>query len=233
MQVKPFDFARKAEPEQILNFIQQEHPQTMALILSYLDPVQAGQILSELNPDVQAEVARRIAVMDRTSPEIINEVERVLEQKLSSSFTQDYTQTGGIEAVVEVLNGVDRGTEKTILDSLEIQDPELADEIKKRMFVFEDIVTLDNRAIQRVIRDVENDDLLLSLKVASEEVKEIVFSNMSQRMVETFKEEMEIMGPVRLRDVEEAQSRIVGVVRKLEEAGEIVIARGGGDDIIV
>lgn len=233
LQVKPFDFARKAEPEQILNFIQQEHPQTMALILSYLDPVQAGQILSELNPDVQAEVARRIAVMDRTSPEIINEVERVLEQKLSSSFTQDYTQTGGIEAVVEVLNGVDRGTEKTILDSLEIQDPELADEIKKRMFVFEDIVTLDNRAIQRVIRDVENDDLLLSLKVASEEVKEIVFSNMSQRMVETFKEEMEIMGPVRLRDVEEAQSRIVGVVRKLEEAGEIVIARGGGDDIIV
>lgn len=233
LQVKPFDFARKAEPEQILNFIQQEHPQTMALILSYLDPVQAGQILSELNPDVQAEVARRIAVMDRTSPEIINEVERVLEQKLSSSFTQDYTQTGGIEAVVEVLNGVDRGTEKTILDSLEIRDPELADEIKKRMFVFEDIVTLDNRAIQRVIRDVENDDLLLSLKVASEEVKEIVFSNMSQRMVETFKEEMEIMGPVRLRDVEEAQSRIVGVVRKLEEAGEIVIARGGGDDIIV
>ncbi|KXZ14947.1 flagellar motor switch protein FliG [Bacillus nakamurai] len=233
LQVKPFDFARKAEPEQILNFIQQEHPQTMALILSYLDPVQAGQILSELNPEVQAEVARRIAVMDRTSPEIINEVERVLEQKLSSSFTQDYTQTGGIEAVVEVLNGVDRGTEKTILDSLEIQDPDLADEIKKRMFVFEDIVTLDNRAIQRVIRDVENDDLLLSLKVASEEVKEIVFSNMSQRMVETFKEEMEIMGPVRLRDVEEAQSRIVGVVRKLEEAGEIVIARGGGDDIIV
>ncbi|KKB75604.1 MULTISPECIES: flagellar motor switch protein FliG [Bacillus] len=233
LQVRPFDFARKADPEQILNFIQHEHPQTIALILSYLDPVQSGQILSELNQDVQAEVARRIAVMDRTSPEIINEVEQILEQKLSSTFTQDYTQTGGIEAVVEVLNGVDRGTEKTILDSLEIQDPELADEIKKRMFVFEDIVTLDNRAIQRVIRDVENDDLLLSLKVASEEVKDIVFSNMSQRMAETFKEEMEFMGPVRLRDVEEAQSRIVSVIRRLEEAGEIVIARGGGDDIIV
>ncbi|UJG57329.1 flagellar motor switch protein FliG [Bacillus paralicheniformis] len=232
LQVRPFDFARKADPEQILNFIQHEHPQTIALILSYLDPVQSGQILSELNQDVQAEVARRIAVMDRTSPEIINEVEQILEQKLSSTFTQDYTQTGGIEAVVEVLNGVDRGTEKTILDSLEIQDPELADEIKKRMFVFEDIVTLDNRAIQRVIRDVENDDLL-SLKVASEEVKDIVFSNMSQRMAETFKEEMEFMGPVRLRDVEEAQSRIVSVIRRLEEAGEIVIARGGGDDIIV
>lgn len=233
LQVRPFDFARKADPEQILNFIQHEHPQTIALILSYLDPVQSGQILSELNQDVQAEVARRIAVMDRTSPEIINEVEQILEQKLSSTFTQDYTQTGGIEAVVEVLNGVDRGTEKTILDALEIQDPELADEIKKRMFVFEDIVTLDNRAIQRVIRDVENDDLLLSLKVASEEVKDIVFSNMSQRMAETFKEEMEFMGPVRLRDVEEAQSRIVSVIRRLEEAGEIVIARGGGDDIIV
>ncbi|ALC81054.1 flagellar motor switch protein FliG [Bacillus gobiensis] len=233
LQVKPFDFARKAEPSQILNFIQHEHPQTIALILSYLDPVQSGQILSELHPEVQAEVARRIAVMDRTSPEIINEVEQILERKLSSTFTQDYTQTGGIEAVVDVLNGVDRSTEKTILDSLEVQDPELAEEIKKRMFVFEDIVTLDSRAIQRVIRDVENEDLLLSLKVASEEVKEIVFSNMSQRMVETFKEDIEIMGPVRLRDVEEAQSRIVSIIRKLEESGDIVIARGGGDDIIV
>jgi flagellar motor switch protein FliG len=233
LQVRPFDFARKADPGQILNFIQNEHPQTMALVLSYLEPVQSGQILSELPQELQADVARRIAVMDRTSPEIINEIEQILERKLSSTVTQDYTQTGGIEAVVEVLNGVDRSTEKTILDSLELQDPELAEEIKKRMFVFEDIVTLDNRAIQRVIRDVENDDLMLSLKVASEEVREIVFKNMSKRMVDTFKEEMEYMGPVRLRDVEEAQSRIVGVIRRLEEAGEIVIARGGGDDIIV
>jgi flagellar motor switch protein FliG len=233
LQVRPFDFARKADPGQILNFIQNEHPQTMALVLSYLEPVQSGQILSELPQELQADVARRIAVMDRTSPEIINEIEQILERKLSSTVTQDYTQTGGIEAVVEVLNGVDRSTEKTILDSLEIQDPELAEEIKKRMFVFEDIVTLDNRAIQRVIRDVENDDLMLSLKVASEEVRGIVFKNMSKRMVDTFKEEMEYMGPVRLRDVEEAQSRIVGVIRRLEEAGEIVIARGGGDDIIV
>jgi flagellar motor switch protein FliG len=233
LQVRPFDFARKADPGQILNFIQNEHPQTIALVLSYLEPVQSGQILSELPQELQADVARRIAVMDRTSPEIINEIEQILERKLSSTVTQDYTQTGGIEAVVEVLNGVDRSTEKTILDSLEIQDPELAEEIKKRMFIFEDIVTLDNRAIQRVIRDVENDDLMLSLKVASEEVREIVFKNMSKRMVDTFKEEMEYMGPVRLRDVEEAQSRIVGVIRRLEEAGEIVIARGGGDDIIV
>ncbi|WP_404315634.1 flagellar motor switch protein FliG [Bacillus lumedeiriae] len=233
LQVKPFDFARKAEASQILNFIQNEHPQTIALILSYLDPQQAGQILSELPQDVQADIARRIAIMDSTSPEIINEVEAILERKLSATVTQDYTQTGGVEAVVEVLNGVDRATEKTILDSLEIQDPELAEEIKKRMFVFEDIVTLDNRSIQRVIRDCENEDLLLSLKVSSEEVKEIVFRNMSARMMETFKEEMEFMGPVRLRDVEEAQSRIVSTIRRLEEAGEIIIARGGGDDIIV
>jgi flagellar motor switch protein FliG len=233
LQVRPFDFARKADPAQILNFIQNEHPQTIALILSYLDAAQAGQILSELPQEIQADIARRIAVMDSTSPEIINEVEQILERKLSATVTQDYTNTGGIETVVEVLNGVDRSTERTILDALEIQDPELAEEIKKRMFVFEDIVTLDSRAIQRVIRDCENEDLLLALKVSSEEVKEILFKNMSQRMVETFKDEIEYMGPVRLRDVEESQSRIVAVIRRLEDAGEIVVARGGGDDIIV
>ncbi|QOY34467.1 flagellar motor switch protein FliG [Anaerobacillus isosaccharinicus] len=233
LQVKPFDFARKADAGQILNFIQNEHPQTIALILSYLESVQAGQILSELPQEVQADIAKRIALMDSTSPEIINEVENILERKLSATVTQDYTRTGGVETVVEVLNSVDRSTERTILDALEIQDPELAEEIKKRMFVFEDIVTLDNRSIQRVIRDVENEDLQLALKVANDEVKDVVFKNMSQRMVETFKDEMEFMGPVRLRDVEEAQSRIVAVIRRLEEAGEIVIARGGGDDIIV
>ncbi|QQZ07950.1 flagellar motor switch protein FliG [Heyndrickxia vini] len=233
LQVRPFDFARRADAGQVLNFIQNEHPQTIALILSYLEPEKSGQILSELPQDVQADIARRIALMDRTSPEIISEVETILEQKLSATVTQDYTQTGGIESVVEVLNGVDRATEKTILDALEIQDPELAEEIKKRMFVFEDIVTLDNRSIQRVIRECENEDLLLSLKVSSDEVKDVVYRNMSTRMVETFKEEMEYMGPIRLKDVEEAQSRIVSIIRRLEDAGEIIIARGGGDDIIV
>ncbi|MBP0726241.1 flagellar motor switch protein FliG [Bacillus sp. RG28] len=233
LHVKPFDFARKADPSQILNFIQSEHPQTIALILSYLDPAQAGQILSELPHEDQADIARRIALMDSTSPEIINEVEQLLERKLSTTVTQDYTQTGGIEAVVDVLNGVDRSTEKTILEALEIQDPELAEEIKKRMFVFEDIVTLDNRSIQRVIRDVENEDLMFALKVASEEVKNVVFKNMSKRMADTFVEEMEYLGPVRLRDVEEAQTRIVATIRRLEEAGIIVVARGGGEDIIV
>ncbi|GIN70476.1 flagellar motor switch protein FliG [Bacillus sp. J14TS2] len=233
LQVRPFDFARKADAAQILNFIQNEHPQTIALILSYLDPEKAGQILSELPQNVQMDIAKRIAVMDRTSPEVISEVESILERKLSTTVTQDYTQTGGIEAVVDVLNGVDRSTEKTILDALSVEDPDLAEEIKKRMFVFEDIVTLDNRSIQRVIRECENEDLLLALKISSEEVKEIIYRNMSTRMVETIKEEMEFMGPVRLRDVEESQSKIVGIIRRLEDSGEIIVARGGGDDIIV
>lgn len=233
LQVRPFDFARRADPAQLFNFIQNEHPQTIALILSYLDAQQAGIILSSLPQEMQADIAKRIATMDSTSPEVISEIESVLERKLSSTVTQDFTETGGIDAVVEVLNGVDRSTEKTILEALEIQDPELAEEISKRMFVFEDIVTLDNRSIQRIIRDCENEDLILSLKVSSEEVQEVLYSNMSQRMAESFKEEMGIMGPVRLRDVEEAQARIVTIIRRLEESGEIIIARGGGDDIIV
>lgn len=233
LQVKPFDFARRADPAQLLNFIQNEHPQTIALILSYLESEQAGTILSSLPQEIQADIARRIAVMDSTSPEIISEIETVLERKLSSTVTQDFSETGGVEAVVDVLNGVDRSTEKTILAALEEQDPALTEEIKKRMFVFEDIVTLDNRSIQRVIRECANEDLILSLKVSSEEVQNILYQNMSQRMAESFKEEIEIMGPVRLRDVEEAQTRIVGIIRNLEDAGEIIIARGGGDDIIV
>lgn len=233
LQVRPFDFARKADAQQIFNFIQNENAQTIALVLSYLQTEQASIILSSLPPEKQAEVARRVALMDSTSPEVISQVEQVLEQKLSSTVTQDYTSAGGIESIVNILNGVDRGTERTILDSLEIQDPELAEEIKKRMFVFEDIVNIDNRSIQRIIRDIDNSDLQLALKVASEEVRESIFRNMSKRMADTFKEEMEFMGPVRLRDVEEAQTRIVSTIRRLEEAGEVIIARGGGDDIVV
>jgi flagellar motor switch protein FliG len=216
-----------------LNFIQNENSQTIALILSYLQPEQASIILSSLPQDKQADVAKRIAQMDSTSPEVISQVERVLEQKLSSTVTHDYTTAGGIEAIVKILNGVDRSTERTILDSLEIRDPELAEEIKKRMFVFEDIVRIDNRSIQRIIRDVDAADLQLALKVASEEVREVIFRNMSKRMADAYREEMQYMGPVRLRDVEEAQTRIVATIRRLEESGEIIIARGGGDDIIV
>ena len=233
LQVRPFDFARKADPQQLLNFIQDEHPQTIALVLSYLDPEQSGQILSALPQEMQAEVARRIATMDTTSPEIISEVEQILEQNLSSALTEDYTQTGGIEAVVEVLNGVDRGTEKTIFDALEIQDPELADEIKKRMFVFEDIVTLDNRAIQRVIREVENDDLLLSFKVASEEVKEIVFPTCPSVWQKHLGRKWSTWGRYGYLTWKRRRRELSRTIRRLEETGEIVIARGGGDDIIV
>lgn len=233
LQVRPFDFVRKAEASQLLNFIQNEHPQTISLILSYLSAQQAGQILSALPQAKQAEVAKRIATMDRTSPEIIKEVESVLESKLSSMVTQDYTSAGGIQTIVDLLNSVDRGTEKNIMETLEIEDVELVEEIKKRMFVFEDIVTLDSTSIQRFIRDVDNNELAVALKGATEEVQEIIFNNMSKRMAEMIKEDMEFMGPVRLRDVEEAQQKIVNIIRKLEEAGEIIISRGGGDEIIV
>ncbi|MDW7673503.1 MAG: flagellar motor switch protein FliG [Bacillota bacterium] len=233
LQVRPFDFIRKTDPSQLLNFIQSEHPQTIALIMAYLDPEQAAIIMSALPAERQADVARRIAMMDRISPEILKEVEQVLERKLSSLLTQDYSSAGGIQAVVDVLNRVDRGTEKTIMESLEIDDPELAEEIKKRMFVFEDIVQLDDRAVQQVLREIDTGDLALALKGASEDVAAKFQRNMSQRAAQMLKEDIEFMGPVRLRDVEDAQQRIVNTVRKLEELGEIVIARGGGDEIIV
>lgn len=233
LQVRPFDFVRKADPGQILNFIQGEHPQTIALILAYLKPQQAAGIISALPQDKQADVARRIAVMDRTSPDIIKEIERVLERKLSSMVTQDYTMAGGLSAIVDILNSVDRGTEKYIMESLEVQDTDLAEQIRKRMFIFDDIITLDSRSIQRVIREVENGDWALALKSANEEVQKSVFTNMSKRLAEMIKEDMDYMGPVRLRDVEEAQQKVVNVIRKLEDAGEIVISRGGGDEIVV
>lgn len=233
LQVRPFDFVRKADPSQLLNFIQNEHPQTIALILAYLKPQQSSIVLSALPQDKQADVARRIAIMDRTSPEVIKEVERVLEKKLSSLVTEDYTAAGGIQAIVDILNSVDRGTEKYIMETLEIEDTDLAEEIKKRMFVFEDILTLDNRSIQRFLREVDNNQLAIALKGSTEEVQKVVFSNMSKRLVEMIREDIEFMGPVRLKDVEEAQQKIVNVIRKLEDAGEIVISRGGGDEIIV
>ncbi|EHL16622.1 flagellar motor switch protein FliG [Peptoanaerobacter stomatis] len=232
LQVKPFDFAKKADAAQLANFIQNEHPQTIALILSYLDFEKSGQILSSLSQEKQIEVARRIATMDRTYPEIIKEVEIVLEKKLSNIVTQDYTKAGGIDAIVEILNSVDRGTERYIIENLEESDTELADEIKKKMFVFEDVVNLDSTAIQRFIREVENSELTIALKGATPEVAELIFANMSKRMAEMIREDMDFMGPVRLRDVEEAQQNIVNVIRRLEDAGEIVISRGGGDELI-
>lgn len=233
LQVRPFDFIRKADPSQLMNFLQNENSQTIALVMTYLTPEQSSSLLSSLSPEKQVDIARRVATMDRTSPEIIMEVEKVLERQMASVVTEDYTNVGGIQAVVNILNNVDRGTEKNIIEALEVDNPELAEEIRRRMFVFEDILSLDNRSIQRTLREVDNQDLTMALKGASEDVKKRIFENMSKRQAEMVKEDVEYMGPVRLRDVEEAQQKIVNIIRKLEEAGEIIISRGGGDEIIV
>ena len=233
LQIRPFDFIRRTDPTHLLNFIQQEHPQTIALILAYLEPEKASIILSSLPHETQSDVAKRIATMDRTSPETLREVERVLEKKLSTLSSEDYTSAGGVESIVEILNRVDRSTEKTIIESLEEEDPELAEEIKKRMFVFEDIVLLDDRAIQKVLREVDQQELGKALKAVDNEVQDKIFKNMSKRAANTLKEDMEFMGPIRLKDVEEAQQKIVSVIRKLEEQGEIVVARSGEDEMVV
>jgi len=233
LQVRPFEFVRKTDASQLLNFIQDEHPQTIALILAYLSSGQASIIISSLAPDKQADVAKRIAQMDRTSPDVIKEVEKVLERKLASLMNQDYTIIGGVDSIVDILNTVDRGTEKHIMETLEIEEPELADEIRRKMFVFEDILSLDDKSIQRVLREVDNNELAIALKGSNEEVQTAIFNNLSKRLAAMIKEDMEYMGPVRLKDVEEAQQKIVNIIRKLEDSAEIIISRGGGDEIIV
>ena len=234
LQVRPFDFIRKDDITQVINFIQNEHPQTIALILSYLKPQQAGEVLSSLPAEKQADVAKRIAIMDRTNPDIIKEVEIALEKKISSLMTAEFTDVGGIDAIVEILNSVDRNTEKNIMDTLEAEEVELSEEIKKKMFVFEDLLSLDNRSIQTVLReDIDQRDIATALKGATEELQNLIFNNLSKRLAAMIKEDMEFMGPVRRTDVEEAQQKIVNVVRRLQESNQIVVARGGGDDIIV
>jgi len=233
LQVRPFDFIRRTDPAHLMNFIQQEHPQTIALILAYLEPNKASYILQNLSHTIQSDVARRIATMDRTSPEVLREVERVLEKKLSTLSSEDYTTAGGVENIVEILNLVDRASEKQIIEALEDEDPELAEEIKKRMFVFEDIVMLDDRSIQKVMREVDSQELAKALKSVDTEVQDKIFKNMSKRAATMLKEDMEYMGPVRLKDVEEAQQKIVSIIRHLEDVGEIVIARSGEDEMVV
>jgi flagellar motor switch protein FliG len=233
LQVRPFDFIRRTDPAHLLNFIQQEHPQTIALILAYLEPNKASIILQNLPHEVQSDVARRIATMDRTSPEVLREVERVLEKKLSTLSSEDYSAAGGVESIVEILNLVDRASEKQIIEALEDEDPELAEEIKKRMFVFEDIVMLDDRSIQKVMREVDSQELAKALKSVDTEVQDKIFRNMSKRAAGMLKEDMEYMGPIRLKDVEEAQQKIVSIIRHLEDTGEIVIARAGEDELVV
>jgi flagellar motor switch protein FliG len=233
LQVLPFDFARKADANQLVSYLQEEHPQTIALILAHLAPQQAASVLGGLSQDVRAEVARRIAIMDRTPPDVVRTIEKVLEHKLSSVVSQKFTAVGGVKSLVDVINCVDRTTEKTILEYLTENSPELADEVKKMMFVFEDIIMLDDASIQKVLREVDTKELGLALKGVTEEVQSRIFKNMSERASSMLREDMEFMGPVRLRAVEEAQQRIVGIIRRLEEAGEIVVARGGGEEIIV
>jgi flagellar motor switch protein FliG len=233
LQVRPFDFIRRTDPTHLVNFIQGEHPQTIALILAFLDANKAAQILGALQHEVQADVAKRIALMQRTSPDILREVERVLERKLSTLASDDYTTAGGVDAIVEILNSVDRSTEKAIIEQLEEDDPELAEEIKKRMFVFEDIVLLDDRSIQKVMREVDGQDLAKALKSVDAEVQDKIFRNMSKRAASMLREDMDFMGPIRVKDVDEAQQKIVNIIRKLEESGEIVVARAGEDQLVV
>lgn len=232
-QYRPFAIARKADAHQLLNVISNEHPQTIALILCYLQADKAAQIMAELPEDVQTEVAYRVATMANTSPMVIKEIEKVLNGKLSSVVRTDMTTIGGVETIVDILNQVDRTTEKNITEGLEREDPELSEKIKQSMFIFEDIISLDDVSIQRVLREVDTKELALALKGCSEEVASAVFRNQSKRAAASLKEDIEFLGPVRLMDVEKSQQKIVGIIRRLEEAGEIIVSRGGEDAIIV
>src|ERR671939_882373 len=227
-----FSFARDSDPSQLAQFISSEHPQTIALILSHLQPLQAANTMSYLLPEVRTEVALRIETMDRTPPEVVEQVEEVLKRKLSSVITRDYTSVGGTQFLVNMLTGVDRGTEKHILEYLDETNVELAGEVRKLMFVFDDLVRLDDRSLQRVLREVDSKDLSLAMRGTSEELQERIFRNQSTRAAQALKEEMEIGGPVRLRQVEEAQQRIVNVVRRLEDSEEIVVQRSGEDVLV-
>lgn len=232
LKMRPFDLVRRTDPKQLLSFIQGEHPQTIALIMTHLPPEKAATILSSLPHEKQADITRRIALMGRTSPDVLKEIEKILERKISSLAPTDYTSSGGIQSVVDILNRSDPGTLKVVMDALEMDDPELAEQVKRQMFVFEDIVMLDDRGIQLVLREVDSKDLALAIKGSNPEVGQKVMANMSSRASQMLKEDIEFMGPVRLRDVEEAQQRIVKIIRRLEESGAIVISRGGSDEII-
>ncbi len=235
LQEVPFEFLRKADPAQISSFVQDEHPQTIALILAHLDPQVSSLVLSSLAQDVRSDVIIRIAGMDRTPPEIVREVERVLERKMASVFSQGFTFAGGVKSVAEILNRIERGTEKAIMSDLEERDPELADEISRLMFTFDDLVYVEDGGIQKALREIEQRELALALKSASEDIANKIYRNLSERAREMIREEIEYMGPVRLRQVEEAQQKIVSVIRRLEDAGEIVIEGrgGGGEDEII
>jgi flagellar motor switch protein FliG len=234
IQSAPFSFLQKAESDNLLTFIQDEHPQTIALILAHLKPDKASEILVGLPAQKQVEVVKRIANMEQTNPEVIKEVERGLEHRLAAMITQTFEKAGGVDTVAEMLNLADRATEKSIMEGLEAEDPDLVEQIRRLMFVFEDIMMVNDKGIQAMLKEVDNDDLSLALKTASQELKDKIFKNMSERAAQLIKEDMEYMGPVRVSDVEAAQQKIVDVVRKLEESGEIIVSgRGGEKDLVV
>lgn len=230
---KPFSIARKADPRQLTNLLLNEHPQTVALIMCYLQPDKAAMVLSQFPSEMQTDVAERLGTITSTSPTIIQRIERIMEDKFSSIIDSDSENVGGVKALVEILNSVDRGTERNIISNLEETQPELAETIKSSLFIFEDIVNLDRGSIQRTLREVSNEDLALALKGSSEQVASAVFGNMSKRAADLLREDIQFMGPVRLSTVEEAQQRIVGIIRRLDEAGEIVIGRGDQDAVVV
>lgn len=233
LQVRPFDFVRRADSAQVFNFIQNEHPQTIALVLSYLDTNRAALILGSLPREMQAQVIKRIAKMGIVSPDYIREAERVLERKFGNVGYTANVAVGGLDTIVDILNSVDRGTETFILSSIEAEDPDLAEEIHNKLFVFEDLIKLTDISLQKVLKEVDNDVLTIALKNASEQINIKIFKNISKRLQETIEENMKFMGPVRVRDVEAAQQKIVNVVRRLEDAGVIDVARGGREDEII
>ncbi len=233
LEVVPFDFLKNTDPAQLLSFIQDEHPQTIALVLAYVKPSHAAAIMSKLPAELRVDVAERLVVMDRTPPDVVRRVEAVLERKLSSIISHDLTTAGGPKALVDILNWVERSTERTIMDGLTETNPEIAEEVKNMMFVFEDILTLEDRAVQQILKEVDIKELSIGLRGSSKEVQEHIYKNMSERASEQLKEDMEFMGPVKLRVVEESQQRIVAIIRRLEEAGELEISRTGEDEVVV
>lgn len=233
LQVRPFELVRKADSQQIVHLVMNENPQTIALLLSYLDPKKAAAVLAALPSDVQVDVVTRLANMESVIPEYIREIEMIFEQRLAKMGMIDQTTVGGIDAVVKIINCVDRGTEKYILESLDMLDAELSEDIKRSMFVFEDITKLSNQAIQTVLKQVDQSELTIALKGANEEVKNFIMSNLSKRLQEMITDDLEVMGPMKMRDVEDAQQKIVNTVRALEESGEIIVSRGDGSDVLL
>ena len=230
MQTNPFQFFNEADPGQLATSFQNENPQLVALVLAYLKPEKAAAVLNSLPLQIQAAVALKIAEMDRTNPEILSEIEKIIESKFSAVVTQDFSQAGGVEVLANIINRSDRNTEKTIMESLESQNIEIAEKVRELMFVFEDLIKLDDKSIQRLLREIETKDLAMALKGANNDVKDKIYKNMSERASSMLKDDMEYMGPVRAREVQESQSKIVAVIRALEATGEIVIIREGVED---